>query len=101
MTNIKCAVIEGCHWVEAACQTLQGYQLGAPILLVYNELDVPPTSTLFKSIPTRIYHFIEDTMDIKTSTLDFLKQLSTEITHDKELYFWVKWLNFFNRFWTI
>src|SRR5688500_15644357 len=29
MTNIQCAVVEGSHRCEAACRTLQGYQLGA------------------------------------------------------------------------
>ena len=95
LTNIKFAVVEGCHWVKAACCTLQGYELGAPIPLENNELEIPSTSTLFKQNYTRIYHCIQDTVDIKKSTLDALKKFSKDIAHDKDLFIWVHWLNFF------
>ena len=61
LTNIQYAVVEGDHRIEAACRILQGYKLGDPLPLVYDKnVHVSLSSTLFKSIPTRVYYYCKE-----------------------------------------
>ena len=74
LTSIRCAVNEGSHCAEAACQILQGYMLGYTIPLKNNEFEVLSTSTLFKAIPTMVYHCINDNPPVITGPkLKYLK----------------------------
>ena len=102
LTSIRCAVIEGSHHVEAACQILQGYMLVTPSLLKNNKLFIPSTSTLFKAIPTMVYHCINDNpSDITRTVLKYLKSQSERIANDKEKIIHVTWHTFLLVFWKI
>ncbi len=97
LTNIRCAVVEGLHCCEAACRTLQGYQLGAPIPLHYdNTIDVPFTSTLFKPISTFVHYCEDDNRVIKEEDLQHFRDISAKLADQKELIVLQTWHNFFN-----
>ena len=96
LTNIRCAVVEGLHRCEAACRTLQGYQLGAPISFhCDSEVDVPPSSTLFKPISTHVHYCQSDGMVISKDVLKHFRDISTKIADNKDLYVQQTWHNFF------
>src|SRR5687767_3033856 len=87
LTNIRCAVVEGGHRIEAACRTLHGYKLGAYIPLHYNaEVDVPASSTLFKPIPTNVYYSQNEGMVINKDVIKYFRDISSSIADDYELY---------------
>lgn len=97
LTNIRCAVIEGSHRVEGACQVLQEYKLGDPIPLQYHKLNLPPSSTLFKNITTHVYHCNNAGQKLNDTVFDYLKEKSKTVAHQKELIVTETWHLFFSR----
>ena len=97
LTNIRCAVIEGSHWCEAACQVLQGYKLGDPIPLEYHELNVPPSSTLFKHITTHVYSCNNVGQKLNDTVFQHLKEKSKNVAQQKELIVTESWHLFFRK----
>jgi hypothetical protein len=96
LTNIRCAVVEGSHHCEAACRTLQGYQLGTPIPFHYNNnVDVPPSSTLFKPISTYVHYIQNEGIVINKDVLTHFRKFSSKIADDKDLYVQQTWHSFF------
>ena len=92
LTNIRCAVVEGGHRIEAACRTLQGYKLGDPLPLKFDKsLFVPASSTLFKPIPTRVFYYRLEEGWVIQDHLKSLQQISEDIANKKEYYLEKDW----------
>ena len=97
LTNIRCAVIEGAHCCEAACQLLHGYDLGDPVPLDEKRFNIPSNSTLFKKVGTQVYYFQEEDMILSDDVLNQLKKISEELAEQKDLIVHVSWHSFFNK----
>jgi hypothetical protein len=95
LTNIRCAVVEGSHRCEAACRSLQGYQLGDSIPLDHHDIEVPPNSTLFNLTSTQVYSQ-NSTMKLNTEVLEQLRGISEKLAEQKEIIVPITWHWFFN-----
>ena len=92
LTNVRCAVVEGGHRIEASCCILQGYKLGDPLPLEYRpDIVVPATSTLFKSIPTKVYYCCSGEMQLNQDHLNSLKAISENIANNKQYFLEKDW----------
>lgn len=81
LTNIRCVVVEESHCCDTACWTLQGYKLGYPIPLAHHNFDIPPASTLFKSIPAHVYDHKNEGIQLNTPVLKYFKDISKKIAN--------------------
>ena len=97
LTNIRCAVVEGSHRCEAACCTLQGYQLAAPIPLNHANIPIPPTSTLFKLTSTHVYNYKQKDLPLDENVLAYLQRLSETIAEQKLIVLKERWHSFFKK----
>jgi hypothetical protein len=90
-------VVEGAHRCEAACQSLQEYQLSDPIPLEHHSFDIPPSSTLFKPIQTHVYCHKNDSMKLEKIVLKHFKAISKQVANQKKLIIPITWHYFFNQ----
>lgn len=85
-------MVEGGHRIEAACRILQGYKLGDPLPLVYDKnVHVSLSSTLFKSIPTRVYYYRKEEGSLIQDHLSSLQKISEAIANNKEFFLEKDW----------
>lgn len=86
LTSIRCAVVEGGHHCEAASRTLWGYQLCELIPLEHNkELDVPKSSTLFRTIWTQLYYCQDQNKKLDEIILKYLQAMNQKVAEQKTL----------------
>jgi hypothetical protein len=97
LTSIQCAVVEGGHRCEAACQVLQGYHLGDHIPLEQKGVNVPPESTLFQESPTAVYYYQDKDKQLDRTVLDELKAIIEKIAQQKTLVVHITWHDFFKQ----
>ena len=96
LTNIRCAVVEGGHHIEAASWTLQGYKLLDPIPLEQNNVELPENSTMFWKLPMQVYYPKDENQELDANVLEYLQKISEEIYDDKKMVIETSWHNFFN-----
>ena len=88
-------MIEGGHHCEAACRTLQGFQLGDTIPLSHKDDEIPSGSTIFKPIPTQLYFPQNDELKLNDTILQHLKAKSKHLAEQKEKIVRLTWHDFF------
>ena len=95
LTKIRCAVIEGSHRCESACRLLQGYSLGGSIPLTNLSTQLPPNSTIFKPVQTRVYYPKDMKMKLDKQARSELKAISKKISDLKKYIVkdtWSQWM---------
>ena len=97
LTNVRCAVIEGSHCCEAASQVLQNYRIGDPVPLASNprRASLPPSSTIFRPVPTWLYYCKNQKMLLDDHILSQLKKISEQIANCNDLIVPAGWDCFF------